>query len=152
MDGSDSIPILKLDEKDPLYDDFDDNAPGKAYVLVSSDDKNAEDEAGAVRPNGFDPVANKAVYGPMLTLSEFKFRVSEVCCGADSLAASQEFGLCNNILNFCRPLLTKMSNIVAVVRCFCMGRHYWSTLIVKTIWSLSIAFKNSNARSTILKL
>lgn len=57
-----------LDKNDPLYDEQE----GK-YILSSS---NGADEISG-DANGFDPIAESAVYGPLLTLAEFKFRVSE---------------------------------------------------------------------------
>mmetsp|Transcript_22044 Transcript_22044/g.32203 ORF Transcript_22044/g.32203 Transcript_22044/m.32203 type:complete len:449 (+) Transcript_22044:141-1487(+) len=67
LDGSDSLP-LDMDKDDPLYDD----SIMDGAVLVSSD--NTEGNAQAT---GYDHVVNKKVYGPMLTLPEFKIRVSE---------------------------------------------------------------------------
>jgi programmed cell death protein 4 len=68
-DGSDALDDPDdLAEDDPLYNDFEDETK---YVLTS--DATGKDESA----NGFDPVAERAVYGPMLTLSEFKIRVSE---------------------------------------------------------------------------
>mmetsp|Transcript_99022 Transcript_99022/g.285740 ORF Transcript_99022/g.285740 Transcript_99022/m.285740 type:complete len:438 (-) Transcript_99022:161-1474(-) len=52
-----------LDEKDPLYDEAE--AP---YVLGSHEDPVSE---------GFHEVEGKKIYGPMLTLSEFKLQVQE---------------------------------------------------------------------------
>lgn len=85
LDGSDSIPILDLDEGDPLYDDEQ-----KPHVLVSSE--YAVEESGM--PTGYDPVANKAVYGPMLTLPEFKIRISEALLEYFDSGDSTEFITC----------------------------------------------------------
>lgn len=58
-----------LDKNDPLYDETEQ----EKYVLSSSNGvENSVDGA-----NGYDPVAESAVYGPLLTLEEFKFRLSE---------------------------------------------------------------------------
>ena len=60
-----------LDENDPLYDDL---AEEGKYILSSS---NGVNESGVEEANGYDPVADRAVYGPLFTLAEFKIRVSE---------------------------------------------------------------------------
>lgn len=70
-DGSDALHNPEdLDKNDPLYNDFEDETK---YVLTTTSDAVGNGEGA----NGFDPVAERAVYGPMLTLSEFKIRVSE---------------------------------------------------------------------------
>lgn len=70
-DGSDGLYNPDdLDKDDPLYNDFEDETK---YVLTTTSDA-VENGEGA---NGYDPVADRAVYGPMLTLTEFKIRVSE---------------------------------------------------------------------------
>jgi len=70
-DGSDALDDPDaLTEDDPLYNDFEDETK---YVLTASSDAIGNNEVA----NGFDPVAERAVYGPMLTLSEFKIRISE---------------------------------------------------------------------------
>jgi programmed cell death protein 4 len=61
---ADELPDITKD--DPLYDDEDVNS---SYVLSSA--------AAAEGPSGFDPVAERTVFGPMLTLPEFKIRVTE---------------------------------------------------------------------------
>lgn len=72
-DGSDVLDDPDaLDKNDPLYNDFEDETK---YVLTTTSD--AVVENGEMGANGYDPVAERAVYGPMLTLSEFKIRVSE---------------------------------------------------------------------------
>lgn len=69
FDGSDVLDeSVELDEDDPLYNDIED---ATKYVL-SATSGTVDNQA-----NGYDPIAEKAVYGPMLTLSEFKIRVSE---------------------------------------------------------------------------
>lgn len=70
-DGSDALHDPDdLDKNDPLYNDFEDETK---YVLTTTSDAVGNGEGA----NGYDPVAERAVYGPMLTLSEFKIRVSE---------------------------------------------------------------------------
>jgi hypothetical protein len=54
--------IEPLDEKDPLYDETE----GK-YVLGSHEDPESRN---------YDPNEGRVVYGPMLTLSEFKLQVT----------------------------------------------------------------------------
>mmetsp|Transcript_2748 Transcript_2748/g.3654 ORF Transcript_2748/g.3654 Transcript_2748/m.3654 type:complete len:444 (+) Transcript_2748:206-1537(+) len=69
LDGSDALHTSEaIDKDDPIYDNFEDETK---YVLSGGNDTLAEEE------NGYDPVADRVVYGPMLTLSEFKIRVSE---------------------------------------------------------------------------
>ena len=79
-DGSDHLNILgmgeePLDENDPLYV-ADEDADPSSYVLSSH--KNADElrHSGA-EPSAYDADNDKAVYGPMLTLTEFKIRVSD---------------------------------------------------------------------------
>ena len=57
---------IPIDEKDPLYDEAEDSTK---YIL-SSIDQEAD-------KRGYDPGTSKAIYGPMLTLSEFKVQLSE---------------------------------------------------------------------------
>eukprot|EP00593_Proboscia_inermis_P000460 CAMPEP_0171299204 /NCGR_PEP_ID=MMETSP0816-20121228/8019_1 /TAXON_ID=420281 /ORGANISM="Proboscia inermis, Strain CCAP1064/1" /LENGTH=479 /DNA_ID=CAMNT_0011774835 /DNA_START=52 /DNA_END=1491 /DNA_ORIENTATION=- len=85
LDGSDTIPILDLDEGDPMYDDEQ-----KPHVLVSSEYAVEEREI----PTGYDPVVNKPVYGPMLTLPEFKIRISEALLEYFDSGDSAEFITC----------------------------------------------------------
>jgi programmed cell death protein 4 len=71
-DGADLLPApSSFDEDDPLYDDHDETS---RYILSSSNGQNSNSSA---QLNGFDPVAERAIYGPLLTLSEFKIRVDE---------------------------------------------------------------------------
>lgn len=72
MDGSE-ITKEPLDPNDPLYD-VDDAAEEGKYILSSSNGLETEGVDGA---NGYDPVAEKIVYGPLLTLPEFKIRLGE---------------------------------------------------------------------------
>lgn len=71
FDGSDALidPDV-LDKNDPLYNDFEDETQ---YVLTGSGAVVGDGET----LNGYDPATERAVYGPMLTLSEFKIRISE---------------------------------------------------------------------------
>lgn len=74
MDGSDHAAI-ELDKNDPLYVAEEDADPS-SYILSSSDAAN-ELRASGASPSAYDESNDKAVYGPMLTLSEFKIRVSD---------------------------------------------------------------------------
>lgn len=58
-----------LDVNDPLYDEQEDN-----YILTA-DTENGN--GGELRKVGYDPVDGKAIYGPMLTNSEFKVQLAE---------------------------------------------------------------------------
>eukprot|EP00957_Ditylum_brightwellii_P159080 12107194-Ditylum_brightwellii.AAC.1 len=73
MDGSDAIAALPIDKDDPLYDE--EEIESGRYVLSSTADADITSLNATV--NGYDPVAEKAVYGPMLTLAEFKIRISD---------------------------------------------------------------------------
>lgn len=69
LDGSELLDHPEsLDEKDPLYDDL---AEEGKYILSSGIETTESKEA-----NGYDEVGERIVYGPLLTLSEFKLRVS----------------------------------------------------------------------------
>jgi len=58
-----------LDKDDPLYED---DAVDSSYILSSAPvDVNGDNKT------GYDSVASKPIFGPMLTLSEFKIRVTE---------------------------------------------------------------------------
>lgn len=74
MDGSDHAAI-QLDENDPLYVAEEDADPS-SYILSSSEGADELRHSGA-SPSAYDASNDKAVYGPMLTLSEFKIRVSD---------------------------------------------------------------------------
>ncbi|KAL7503155.1 hypothetical protein ACHAXN_000983 [Cyclotella atomus] len=65
----------QLDENDPLYV-ADEDADPSSYVLSSSENADAMRHNGD-KPSLYDAPTDKAVYGPMLTLSEFKIRVSD---------------------------------------------------------------------------
>lgn len=69
MDGGYDDEPLELDRNDPLYDDDDLNS---SYVLSS-----APDAKSGKSKSGYDPIVSRAVLGPMLTLPEFKIRVTE---------------------------------------------------------------------------
>lgn len=74
LDGADSERI-ELDKDDPLYDDM---AEEGKYVLTSAD---ASDVATHINkgddPTDYDEIGQRNVYGPMLTLSEFKHQVCD---------------------------------------------------------------------------
>jgi len=81
-DGSDHLHILNdlennepLDENDPLYVAEEDADPS-SYVLSSHETADELRHSGA-GPSAYDADNDKAVYGPMLTLTEFKIRVSD---------------------------------------------------------------------------
>lgn len=90
MDPSYTVEV-PIDENDPLYDAAEDS---DRYVLTST--------AGPISKNdrrGYDPGTSKAVYGPMLTLSEFKMQLAESIkeyfdsCDADEVIRTiQELG------------------------------------------------------------
>mmetsp|Transcript_25065 Transcript_25065/g.37479 ORF Transcript_25065/g.37479 Transcript_25065/m.37479 type:complete len:466 (+) Transcript_25065:343-1740(+) len=70
-DGSDVLMEPDaLDKNDPLYNDFEDETK---YILSATNDAVETSDTA----NGFDPDTERAIYGPLLTLSEFKIRVSE---------------------------------------------------------------------------
>lgn len=75
MDGSDHVAVEPLDENDPLYVAEEDADPS-SYVLSGGGDADELRRTGA-DPTAYDESNDKAVYGPMLTLSEFKIRVSD---------------------------------------------------------------------------
>lgn len=75
IDGSDHAAIEPLDENDPLYVAEEDADPS-SYILSSSEGADELRHSGA-SPSAYDASNDKAVYGPMLTLSEFKLRVSD---------------------------------------------------------------------------
>mmetsp|Transcript_4315 Transcript_4315/g.9786 ORF Transcript_4315/g.9786 Transcript_4315/m.9786 type:complete len:359 (-) Transcript_4315:135-1211(-) len=75
MDGSDHVDVLPLDENDPLYVAEEDADPS-SYILSSSEGGDELRRTGA-KPSAYVDDIDKAVYGPMLTLSEFKIRVSD---------------------------------------------------------------------------
>ena len=65
QDGSEHD-ALKLDKDDPLYDESEDT---EAYILTSGVTEDV---------TGYDEVVEKQVYGPMLTLTEFKLQVADI--------------------------------------------------------------------------
>jgi programmed cell death protein 4 len=75
VDGSEHAAYTDLDENDPLYVAEEDADPN-SYVLSSSEVAD-EMRANGVKPDVYDASHDKAVFGPMLTLSEFKIRVSD---------------------------------------------------------------------------
>jgi MA3 domain len=56
-----------VDKNDPLY-----NEEEQGYILTT-----AETNGDVAGPRGYDPIESRAIYGPMLTLSEFKIQVAE---------------------------------------------------------------------------
>ena len=76
---------LPIDEDDPIYDAAEDS---DRYILTSIDA-----DAGK---RGYDQTTSKAVYGPMLTIQEFKFQLQECLkeyfdsCDADEVIRSLE--------------------------------------------------------------
>lgn len=74
MDGSDHVAV-ELDENDPLYVAEEDADPS-SYILTSTEGAEELRRTGA-KPSAYDATIEKAVYGPMLTLTEFKIRVSD---------------------------------------------------------------------------
>jgi len=70
---------LVIDEKDPIYDEAEDS---DRYILSSSTTTAGTAATGAERGSladkrGYDPATAKAVYGPLLTKSEFKVQLRE---------------------------------------------------------------------------
>lgn len=65
QDGSQHDDSAALDKDDPLYDEADE----EQYILSSS---------GGDVAIGYDEVVEKQVYGPMLTLPEFKLQVADI--------------------------------------------------------------------------
>mmetsp|Transcript_26510 Transcript_26510/g.37366 ORF Transcript_26510/g.37366 Transcript_26510/m.37366 type:complete len:471 (+) Transcript_26510:118-1530(+) len=75
MDGSEEAVVGALDENDPLYDEQEDSSK---YILSSStNNENLADKSNG-DATGYDSIAEKAIYGPMLTLPEFKIRVADI--------------------------------------------------------------------------
>ena len=73
MDPSYAVEI-PIDEKDPIYDEAEDL---ERYILVSSNaGMNGTNTNGADK-RGFDPATSRAIYGPLLTLCEFKVQLLE---------------------------------------------------------------------------
>jgi MA3 domain len=90
MDPSYAIEV-PLDKDDPIYDVTEDS---DVYVLSSGPGAGHDTEK-----RGYDPGTAKAVYGPMLTLVEFKVQVAECIkeyydsCDADEVIRTlQELG------------------------------------------------------------
>ena len=70
MDGADSE-HLELDKDDPLYDE---EAADNKYILTTAEDAIPAD---GEDPTLMDGITDRKVYGPMLTLAEFKLQVAE---------------------------------------------------------------------------
>jgi MA3 domain len=79
------VETTPIDEKDPLYDELD----GK--FILSSSTAVAADPASGADPRGYDPGTAKAVYGPMLTETEFKHQVGLAVLEYFDSADSEEF-------------------------------------------------------------
>jgi len=85
---------LPLDENDPLYDAAEDS---DRYILSSGNEE--------ADKRGYDPGTSKPVFGPLLTLQEFKFQLNECLreyfdsCDADEVIRTlQELG-CQEFLS-----------------------------------------------------
>lgn len=65
-----------LDVNDPLYISEIDSDPN-SYILSSSNTADAARLAGA-KPDAFDTNHQRPIYGPLLTLSEFKLRLDDI--------------------------------------------------------------------------
>lgn len=68
---------LPIDEKDPIYDEVEDL---NSYVLSSCSGGNGTKTATVLASGdrrGYDPATSKAVYGPLLTVSEFKLQFAD---------------------------------------------------------------------------
>jgi hypothetical protein len=76
-----------IDEKDPIYDEAEDSTK---YILTSTNHSSGSDK------RGYDPGTSKAVYGPMLTKSEFKLQFVDTLkeyfdsCDSDEVIRSLE--------------------------------------------------------------
>lgn len=87
------VEALPLDENDPLYDAAEDS---DRYVLTSGNDE--------ADKRGYDPGTSKPVFGPMLTLQEFKFQLNECLreyfdsCDADEVIRTLEELGCQEFL------------------------------------------------------
>ncbi len=74
---------IPIDEKDPIYDEAEDL---ERYILVSSSAGMIHGAGGgtttgtngtAADKRGYDPATSRAIYGPLLTLCEFKVQLLE---------------------------------------------------------------------------
>lgn len=87
------VEALPLDENDPLYDAAEDS---DKYVLTSGNEE--------ADKRGYDPSTSKPVFGPMLTLQEFKFQLNECLreyfdsCDADEVIRTLEELGCQEFL------------------------------------------------------
>ena len=87
------VEALPLDENDPLYDAAEDS---DRYVLTSGNEE--------ADKRGYDPGTSKPVFGPMLTLQEFKFQLNECLreyfdsCDADEVIRTLEELGCQEFL------------------------------------------------------
>jgi len=61
-----------IEKEDPLYSEED-----QGYILGNNTDHhNNNNSAHGAEPRGYDEIESRAIYGPMLTLSEFKIQVA----------------------------------------------------------------------------
>lgn len=80
---------IPIDENDPLYDAAEDSS---RYILSSTGHSSGNE----ADKRGYDPGTSKAVYGPMLTKSEFKIQLVECLkeyfdsCDSDEVIRSME--------------------------------------------------------------
>ena len=87
------VDVEPLDENDPLYDVAEDS---DKYVLTSGTDE--------ADKRGYDPGTSKPVFGPLLTLQEFKFQLNECLreyfdsCDADEVIRTLEELGCQEFL------------------------------------------------------
>lgn len=87
------VEALPIDENDPLYDAAEDS---DRYVLTSGNEE--------ADKRGYDPSTSKPVFGPMLTLQEFKFQLNECLreyfdsCDADEVIRTLEELGCQEFL------------------------------------------------------
>ena len=96
MDPSYAVEV-PIDEKDPIYDEAEDL---ERYILVSSSaGMNGTYNTNGADKRGFDSGTSRAIYGPLLTLCEFKVQLLECIkeyfdsCDADEVIRTlQELG------------------------------------------------------------
>lgn len=81
LDGSEYLeePTTILDENDPLYDDLADQRKVIFSSNTSTDhhDNTTIETTNSADMNGYETNCSKPIYGPLLTLSEFKLQISE---------------------------------------------------------------------------
>lgn len=81
LDGSEYLedtPTTILDKNDPMFDEYADHSKLFFSSNTQQQDPSTKIEtASSSDMNGYDPNLTKPIYGPLLTLSEFKLRVTE---------------------------------------------------------------------------